>query len=115
MISRFAYRTLLCAIICVCSSVIAFADPVTITTGAPSLTISTFGYPNTATYGQTITAVAGATQLNSFTFHIQPFSNPITYRAYVMAWDGTKATGPVLFQSGDQVASTPGLNSYTYN
>ena len=31
-----------------------------------------------------------------------------------MAWDGSKASGPILFQSGDQVA-TGGMTQYTYN
>src|SRR6185295_2173844 len=104
----------------VCAALFAFRDTTarassfTITTNPPNINISTFGYPNTATYGQTITAVAGTTQLNSFSFYIQT-SGTITYRAYVMAWDGAKATGPILFQSLDQVTSGTGLNQYSYN
>jgi len=87
----------------------------TINTTPPNSTISSFGYTNTATYGQTITAVAGTTQLDSFSFYISASGSPITYRAYVMAWDGAKATGPILFESVNQTTSGAGLNQYVYN
>jgi len=111
---RLIFCTVLCVVLYSAAVTTTRASTFTIATTPPNVNISTFGYPNTATYGQTITAVAGTTQLNSFSFYIQT-SGTITYRAYVMAWDGTKATGPILFQSLDQVTSGTGLNQYTYN
>ena len=90
-----------------------WASTFTINTGSPNTSISTFGYPNTATYGQTMTAVPVNTQLDSFSFSIST-GGTITHRVFVMPWDGSKATGPILFQSGDQVASG-GMTQYTYN
>lgn len=63
--------------------------------------IKNFGEPNSATYGQTITAPGSDTVLSSFTFLVNDFLNTdfVEFEAYVYAWDGAKATGPALFQS----------------
>lgn len=77
--------------------------------------IRPFGTPNTSTYGETF--VAGpASLLNSFTFALQSDS-PFAFRGYVMAWDGLKATGPVLFASGDITTSGTStvFTDYTVN
>ena len=73
----------------------------------------------TETYGQTVTAPSTATALNSFSFIIQDVNDfvgggvpgPITYQAYVYAWDsvGQHPTGAALFQSA--VLQTPGTNT----
>jgi PEP-CTERM motif len=73
----------------------------------------------TETYGQTVTAPAGAKSLNQFSFLIQDVNDyegigvpgPITYQAYVYAWDpvGQHITGSPLFQSS--VLQTPGTNT----
>lgn len=44
------------------------ASTFTISTGSADDELGRFGYPDTATYGQTITAVSVTTQLDSFTF-----------------------------------------------
>jgi outer membrane autotransporter protein len=63
--------------------------------------ISSFGLPSDATYGQTFTAPSGARKLSSFAFFVDDnFPPPVNFQGFVMAWDGLKATGPVLFQSG---------------
>ena len=61
-----------------------------------------FGEPNTATYGQTFTVVGPDTVLNNFSFFVDDNENPdrVDFAGYVMAWDGAKATGPILYQSG---------------
>jgi hypothetical protein len=64
--------------------------------------ISSFGVPNTATYGQTITVAAGSGPLNSFSFEIGNCGANVTLRGSVYAWDGAKATGPSLFTSPAQ-------------
>ena len=59
----------------------------------------------TATYGQTFTTPAVDTRLDSFSFWLQWNSggnSQMDYAAYVMAWDGTKAVGPMLYQSAPQ-------------
>ena len=109
---RYYLAVLAFAMILIGSNTTAWADTFTIDTNPQNTTISSWGYPNTATYGQVITTVAGTTQLDSFSFNIQN-GGSIVYRVYVMAWDGAKAVGPVLFESADQVAS--GSNQYTYN
>lgn len=55
------------------------------------------GLPTTV--GQTFVAPAGVTNLKSLAFFVDDTA-PMTFEAFIMAWDGTAATGPVLFQSG---------------
>jgi len=111
---RFIFSALACAVLFAASVLSAKASSFTIDTNPPNASISTFGNPNTATYGQVITAVAGTTTLDSFSFKIQT-TGSITYRAYVMAWNGTQAVGPILFESANQVATGIGFQQYTYN
>jgi hypothetical protein len=68
--------------------------------------ISAFGVPNTATYGQTVTVVAGATPLKSFSFEIGHCGASVTLRGSVYAWDGSKATGPSLYESPARTITT---------
>ena len=78
--------------------------------------IFSFGEPDTATYGQTIT-VGADNVLQSFTFQLtQQSGNPVNFQAYVMGWnDGTsRAAGPVLYASGPQT-TTGGLETFTFN
>jgi hypothetical protein len=65
-----------------------------------STNVSWFGEPNSATYGQTFT-VGSSNILNSFSFFLKGFNDPDTteFTAYVMAWNGSRATGDILFQS----------------
>ncbi len=61
--------------------------------------ISSFGYPDTATYGQVITTPTNTdVVLRSFSFHMK-LPETCTFRGYVYAWDGTKATGTALYRS----------------
>jgi hypothetical protein len=68
--------------------------------------ISPFGHPHpdTATYGQVITAPAKDTQLESFTFFMR-LPTTVTFRGEVFAWDGAKATGPNLYESAPRTTS----------
>jgi len=87
----------------------------TITGWNGSAAISPFGYPDTATYGQTITvANDGQTQLDSFSFEMN-LPNGVQFRGYVYAWDGSKATGTQLFQSGLTTAPGSGFDKITFN
>jgi hypothetical protein len=78
----------------------------TSTSWSGSDTIGPFGQPNTATFGQTLTVPGGDTVLDGFSFLLQQNSaSAIQFAGYVMAWDGSKATGPILYQSGPQATT----------
>ena len=75
-----------------------------------------FGYPNTGTYGQTFLAPSQAAALTSFTVYIENFSAYVNFQFYVMAWNGSEAIGPVLYQSPEMTtAGTSGFQAYTFN
>ena len=83
--------------------------------------IASFGVPNTATYGQTISIAPGTAAIASFGFEIGHCTGSVSFRGEVYAWDGAKATGTALFESSPVtvvtasssyqlvVFSTPGL------
>ncbi|HEY7171611.1 MAG TPA: PEP-CTERM sorting domain-containing protein [Vicinamibacterales bacterium] len=89
----------------------AAADPIVIDTiGAGGLSdelVGNFGEPNAATAGQTF--IAPAARLDSFTFYLfhDIDTGPARFRGYVTAWDGEKATGPLLYKSGERTVTTP--------
>lgn len=66
-----------------------------------------FGEGSIESMGQTFTAPADS-RLDSFSFWLNDQGTPsgspdtIDFAAYVMGWDGTKATGPILYQSGQR-------------
>ncbi len=65
-----------------------------------------------ATYGQTFRAPASDTVLDSFTFFVDDrFAGPVHFEGFVMAWDGVKASGPVLYQSAP-MGTTDNLHGY---
>lgn len=70
----------------------------TVSTWDESNFISSFGLTNTATYGQVITVPITDTVLQDFSFHIN-LTDACAFKGYVYAWDGTKATGPALYES----------------
>ena len=116
--SNLTFKLLALVSICVGMQSVASADPLTINTGSPGPNaITIFGEPNTATYGQTFTVVAGSTQLNSFTLYLRQLTpQPVSFAAYIYAWDGNKATGPQLYASGPQSTSAVGnTDTFTFN
>lgn len=60
--------------------------------------VHSFGHSDTQTYGQTITAPVTSDCLSSFAFYINGPSS-MNFRGEVYAWDGSKATGPNLYES----------------
>ena len=79
-----------------------------------SASVSAFGLPNTATYGQTVTVPLSDPYLSSFTFEFNlPASN--TFKGYVFAWDGTKAAGPSLYTSPTMSTAGTGFQAVTFN
>jgi hypothetical protein len=69
--------------------------------------ISPFGYPNTATYGQVVTVPATDRMLKSFSFYMN-LPDTCSFRGYVYAWDGSKATGSALYESNPRATSGSG-------
>ncbi|MEP7015535.1 MAG: MopE-related protein, partial [Verrucomicrobiota bacterium] len=67
-----------------------------------------FGVPDTATYGQVITVPATDTVLNGFDLELN-LPATLAFQAEVYSWDGSKATGPALYEG--PVVSTLG-NGY---
>ena len=68
-----------------------------------------FGEGWTATYGQTIVAPAVDNVLNSWSVRLDDLANPpVDFAGYVMAWDGSKATGSVLWQIAQQTTTNNG-------
>ena len=65
-----------------------------------SASVAGFGEFNSATYGQTF-LVGSDNSLDSFSFFVNDFVNPdhVDFAAYVMEWDGAKASGPILYTS----------------
>jgi autotransporter-like protein len=80
--------------------------------------ISSWGVPNTATYGQTITPTVGQTRLSSFTFQLNQTSGTAPqYQAFVFQWDATnqRIIGPALFGSSVFTAPGSGFSPVTIN
>ena len=78
--------------------------------------VYSFGYPITGTYGQTFTAPSQAAALTSFTVYLKNLSAYVNFKFYVMAWNGTKATGPILYQSQEMTtAGTSGFQGFTFD
>lgn len=71
--------------------------------------ISSWGVPNTATYGQTITPTAQQGRLQSFTFYLSMAAGTAPqYQAMVYQWDpvNLRITGNALYTSGALTAPT---------
>lgn len=75
--------------------------------------IWSFGYPDTATYGQTITVPAGVATIQTFSF-VMDVPAGLVFRGAVQAWDGDKATGPVLYLSDPTSTSGDGYDLVTF-
>ena len=80
----------------------AFAATIS-TLADESVSISPFGLPNTAAYGQTFTLDAAAT-LNSLTFLINDGGSAISYDLHIAAWNGSMVSGASLFTSSGSTA-----------
>jgi outer membrane autotransporter protein len=69
--------------------------------------ISSWGAPNTSTYGQTFTPGIQQTRLSSFTMELfQGGGTPPQYQAFVYQFANNRITGPALFTSGVFTAPT---------
>src|SRR4051794_35416036 len=78
--------------------------------------IGSWGVTDTATFGQTLTVPVSDITLKSFSFELggpdagagDVDGGPIDYKALVYLWDGSKASGPALFDSGPATFTAPG-------
>jgi hypothetical protein len=79
--------------------------------------VATFGEPNSATYGQTVT-VGSDNYLKSFSFMLDQTSQvPGSFQGYVMQWNhaSRRAVGEVLYSSPVISGSTTGFETFTFN
>lgn len=78
------------------------------TTGGSGGSISPFGSPNTATYGQTFT-VGSDHFLNSFSLFLngRQGGSTLDLRGYIASWDGSKASS-ILYTSTTQIMGVSG-------
>ena len=80
--------------------------------------IGMFGaLPASTVFGQSFTVPTGTPLLNSFSFWLNAgggWQPNITFSAYVMAWDGTKAVGPVLWKSLPLAGPTTAMQRYDF-
>jgi hypothetical protein len=98
------------------ASALAQPFPNTLSAWDGVMSISPFGVPYTATYGQTVTVSAGMSPLRGFAFEIGECSANVTFRGHVYAWDGSKATGASLFDSPVMsVPAGPGFRLVTFS
>ncbi|MFQ6332653.1 PEP-CTERM sorting domain-containing protein [Methylophilus sp. 3sh_L] len=101
-----------------CLSLLAFgtaqATVIDTTTGG-YVSVSPFGEPTTATFGQTITTDSSGGYLDNFSFYMTGLSE--NFKAYVYAWDGFKAVGNALYDSATTNIGNPGstFQEVTFN
>jgi hypothetical protein len=79
--------------------------------------IDIFGDVNYAnpSFGQTFTAPSGVNAMLSYTMWLQDRKNPdaVRFTANLVAWDGTKPTGPILYTSAPvSTSNNHGLDGY---
>jgi hypothetical protein len=84
------------------------------TTGTTNTTVQPFGAPDTATYGQSFTVAAGDTQLTSFSMFLNGTGASLTFRGYLAAWDGAKATSLLYTSADTTISSGAGNQEFTF-
>ena len=99
---RIVYR-IAAVLLSIAGSVMAQAPINTVPNWNGTDFLTSFGVPDTASYGEVITVAAGTGPLTSFGFEIGWCTAAVTLRGEVYAWNGTQATGTNLFESGSQV------------
>lgn len=82
-------------------------------TGDADGTIQSFGYTNTATYGQTITVPDGVDGVASFSF-VMDLPEALVFRGVLRAWESGRATGPELYVSEPRSTAGDGPEVVTF-
>ncbi|WP_346288044.1 PEP-CTERM sorting domain-containing protein [Zoogloea sp.] len=104
----------LIAVALTCSAGVASASLINTTTMPYSGSWAPFSDTNTATYGQTFKSGAD-TVLDSFTLYLDHASRTVDFKAYVYAWNGSKAVGQALYSSDVQHFSGTQITGFTFN
>ncbi len=77
--------------------------------------ISGFGEPNTGTFGQTFMVPLQTPVLTRFTLFISNVTDSVSFQFCIMPWNGSEATGPILYQSAEtNTTGASGWQSYTF-
>jgi outer membrane autotransporter protein len=115
MTRRISRQQLLCGVALIALSSPAMAQNIDTTTSWNGISsISAWGVTDTATYGQTITPVAGQNFLTGFTFELARLSGTAPqFQAFVYQWNSAtdRIVGPALFGSG--VMTAPSATTFT--
>lgn len=104
----------LIAVALTCSAGLAQASLINTTTEAYSGSWAPFADTNTATYGQTFKTGAD-TVLDSFTLYLNNAARTVDFKAYVYAWNGSKAVGQALYTSDLQHFSGSQITGFSFN
>jgi hypothetical protein len=91
----------------------AFADTTYDNSASVNDSISSFGNPNTATYGETFSAPVSDTTLNSFSLLLNQGSISGQLEGYIGTWTGS-AAGSILYTSSP-VTVTGSNQEFTFN
>ena len=91
----------------------AFADNIsTLPQWNGNNAVAAWGFPDTATYGETITPTASQTHLSSFTFELDQLAGTSPqFQAFIYRWTGSQITGSALFAS--PVLTAPSSGAFT--
>jgi hypothetical protein len=91
----------------------AFADTTYDNTALGVGTVSAFGSPNTATYGETFYAPVSDTTLNSFSLFLNAGNTSGQLKGYIGTWTGS-GVGSILYTSSP-VTVTGANQEFTFN
>lgn len=106
------FRNIL-AIGCVLAVGVGTAQAASVSTLAQeNSTISSWGLPDTAAYGQTFT-LGAASVLNSLSFRINDGGTAVDFSAFIFAWGGDRTTGAALFSTGGATAGAASMETVT--
>lgn len=104
----------LIAVALTCSAGVASAGLINTTNVPYSGSWGPFADTNTATYGQTFKTGAD-TVLDSFTLYLDHATRTVDFKAYVYAWNGSRAVGQALYSSDVQHFSGTQITGFTFN
>nr|WP_294501357.1 hypothetical protein [uncultured Rhodopila sp.] len=114
---KYLTRSVLTFALMVAMATAAAAAPID-TTGSNTGPIYAFGFPNTATYGETFTPDASQTTLTDFSMYLEDRyagSFPLNLRGYIATWNGSYA-GTILYESATQTMNAAGtLQEFDFN
>jgi hypothetical protein len=98
-----------------CLGKVLLASASTTITTPGDTEIHNFGWPNTATYGQIFTAPVTDNNLDSWTFNLRKDGgNNCNFQFFVMGWNGSTATGSILYQSATAVVTSTSFQAFTF-